>query len=305
MIATIAKHQLLLLRRQQIFLGMLCILLVMTAVAGLLGWSSHHTIVRVYDDAKQLLANAGKPAPPNPFLLTPPLSLLSNMMVYIPLLGALLALVLGHLSMIDDQTDGTGRLVFSRPITRTTYVAGKMMSAAAALAAIIVASWLLSALSLVIVHRSIPSVNELGRLTLFYGLSWMYLIAFALIGMVMVVVAKRRSLALLSAVGVWLVVTFVIPQFTSGLRPSASLNPITDPVSTSQRFFAVTAKARPFSIVEQYKGASGRILQTTNTEPVMDTIRRVLPLVVLLIGLVIAIIRLVQRHDFSRSASNE
>jgi len=305
MIAIIAKHQLLLLRRQRIFLGMLSILLVMTTVAGVLGWSSHHTIVRVYDDAKQLLASAGKPAPPNPFLLTPPLSLLSNMTIYIPLLGALLALVLGHLSMIDDQTDGTGRLIFSRPVSRTTYVVGKMMSAAAALAAIMAASWLVSALSLTIVNRTVPSAQEFGQLILFYALSWMYLIAFALIGMVMVVVAKRRSLALLSAVGVWLVVTFAVPQFTSGLRPSASLNPITDPVSTSQRFFKVTAKARPFSVVEQYKSASGRILQTANGEPVWDTIRRVMPLTALIIGLVLVTIRLVQQHDFSRSASNE
>lgn len=305
MIATIASQQLLLLRRQRTFVGMLCIFLVMATAAGMLGWSSHHTIVRVYDDAKQLLAAAGKPAPPNPFTLTSPLSLLSNMTVYVPLLGALLALLLGHLSMIDDQTDGTGRLVFSRPVSRTVYVIGKMMSAAAALAAIMVASWLLSALSLAIVHRSIPSVREFGQLTLFYALSWMYLIAFALIGMVTVLLTQRRSLALLSAVGLWLVVTFAVPQFTSGLRPSASLNPITDPVSTSQRFFDITAKARPFSVVEQYKAASGRILEMTTAEPVWDTVRRVLPLAVLIIGLVLVTIRLIQQHDFSRSVSNE
>lgn len=129
--------------------------------------------------------------------------------------------------------------------------------------------------------------------------------AFALVGMVMVLLAKRRSLALLSAVGAWLIVTFAIPQFTSGLRPSASLNPITDPVSTSQRFFEITAKARPFSVVEQYKAASGRILQTANAEPVWDTIRRTMPLVTLVLGLVLLTTHLVQRHDFSRSASNE
>ena len=36
----------------------------------------------------------------------------------IPLIGALLALILGHLSIVDDETNGTGRLVFSRQITR-------------------------------------------------------------------------------------------------------------------------------------------------------------------------------------------
>lgn len=305
MIATIATQQLLLLRRQKTFLGLLYILLGMTTAAGVLGWSSHHTILQVYSQAQQLLAAAGKPAPPNPFLLASPLSLLSNMMIYVPLLGALLALVLGHLSMIEDQTSGTGRLIFSRQVSRTTYVIGKMTSAAVALAVIMAASWIVSALSLAIVNQTLPSVTEFSQLTLFYGLSWMYMTAFALIGMVMVLLTQRRSLALLSAVGAWLIVTFAVPQFTSGLRPSASLNPITDPVSTSQRFFNITAKARPYSVVEQYKAASGRILQTANTEPVWDTIRRVLPLVALIIGLVLLTIRLVQQHDFSRSASNE
>ena len=73
-------------------------LVAVTVMAGVLGWSSHHTIVRVYDEATRLLAAAGQPAPPNPFLLKPTLSLLSNMVIYIPLIGALLALVVGHLT---------------------------------------------------------------------------------------------------------------------------------------------------------------------------------------------------------------
>ncbi len=57
MIATIASHQVLSLRRQRVFLALLATLLTMTALAGVLGWSSHHTIVRVYDEAVKLLAS--------------------------------------------------------------------------------------------------------------------------------------------------------------------------------------------------------------------------------------------------------
>ena len=79
MIATIASHQLLALRRQRIFLALLATLMVMTALAGVIGWLSHDTIVRVYDEAVKALAADGQPAPPNPFDLKPTLSLLSNM----------------------------------------------------------------------------------------------------------------------------------------------------------------------------------------------------------------------------------
>jgi ABC-2 type transport system permease protein len=218
-IATIASHQVLSLRRQRVFLALLVTLLTMTALAGVLGWSSHQTIIRVYDEAVKLLASTGKPAPPNPFLLKPTLSLLSNMVVYIPLIGALLALILGHLSIVDDETNGTGRLVFSRQITRTSYVLGKIASAAAVLAVVLAASLLVSVASLLVVNHTI-AVGDFGRLGLFYALSWLYLMVFALIGMVTVLMTRRRSIALLSAMGAWLVITFVIPQFTSGLRPT-------------------------------------------------------------------------------------
>ncbi len=304
MIATVASHQLLSLWRQRVFLALLTTLLTMTALAGVLGWSSHQTIVHVYDEAVKMLAANGQPAPPNPFLLKPTLSLLSNMVVYIPLIGALLALIVGHLSIVDDESNGTGRLVFSRQISRTSYVLGKIASAAVVLAVVLTASFLVSIISLLVVNRTIAGA-DLGRLLMFFGLSWLYLMVFALIGMVAVLITRQRSIALLSAMGAWLFITFVVPQFTSGLRPTQSLNPITDPASTSQTFFKITSKFRSYSIVEQYKEVSGRILHTTSGESVGQTIQRILPIAGLAVMLALLTIRLVQHHDFSRAANSE
>ena len=305
MIATIASHQVLALRRQRVFVALLGTLLAMTAIAGVLGWSSHRTIVGIYDEATKLVVSQGQPAPANPIGLQPTLSLLSNMVIYIPLIGALLAVVLGHLSIADDESSGVGRLVFSRRITRSTYLAGKVVAAAAVLGVILVASLVVSTVSLWIVNGAAPTIAELGRLGLFYGLSWMYLMVFALIGMLAVLATRRRPLALLSAMGAWLVITFVVPQFTSGLRPTASLNPILDPVSTSQTFFKVTSKARPLSVVEQYKAASGRILETGPTESIGHTIARTTPIAGLLITLVVAAALLIRHHDFSKGSSHD
>lgn len=305
MISAIAAQQVVSLRRQRIFLALLATLMTMTALAGVIGWLSHRTIVRVYDEAVRLLAAEGKAAPPNPFELKPTLSLLSNMAIYIPLIGALLAVVLGHLSLADDQTNGLGRLIFSRRISRTNYVLGKLLGAGGVLAGILSISLVVSTVSLVIVNRAMPAAADLGRLALFYALSWLYLMLFALVGMVTVLLTRRRSLALLAALGVWLVVTFAVPQLTSGLRPTASLNPIADPVSTSQPFFRATSKARPFSVSEQYKEASARILETGAAEPVARTALRVLPIAVAAGGLGLATIALVRRHDYSKAASDD
>ena len=305
MITAIASQQVLSLRRQRILTVLLVSFVTMTVLAGFIGWSSHNTIIRVYDQAVKILAAAGKSAPPNPFGLKPPLSLLSNMAIYIPLIGALLAIVVGHLAMAEDQANGLGRMIFTRQISRTSYVAGKIVAVAAVLAGMLAASLAVAITSLVLVNSSAPTASELLRLAGFYALSWLYLMVFALIGMVTVLITRRRSLGLLSALGVWLVVTFAFPQITSGLRPTASLNPINDPVSTSQTFFRLTAKARPLSIGEQYKEASARILQTAASESFSQTIVRVVPLVVVLAVLAAMTVLLVKRHDYSRSTDGE
>jgi len=302
-IVTIARHQILALRRQRTFVMLLVTLLVMTALAGVLGWSSHRTILGVYDESVKLLATQGKPAPENPFRLKPTLSLLSNMVVYIPFIGALLAILLGHVSLADDETNGVGRLVFSRQITRSAYVIGKIIGAAVVLLAILGVSFVVSYLSLWIVNGVAPAMADSGRLVVFYLLSWLYLMVFALIGMATVLLTRRRSLALLSAMGAWLVITFVLPQITSGLRPTQSLNPITDPVSTSQAFFRLTSHARSFSIVERYKQMSGRVLETSTATSSLTT--GVGVLAAFAVVLAIATIVLVQRHDYSTGTSSD
>jgi ABC-type transport system involved in multi-copper enzyme maturation permease subunit len=304
-IATIASHQIRSLRRQGVLVTVMAAFVGLTTLAGVLGWSSHRTIIGVYDEAVKLLASRGRDAPPNPFLLKPELAMLSNMVIYITLMGALVAIVVGHLSVADDEATGVGRLLFSRQLTRRSYLLGKVVASAIVLGVAMVLCALFSALAMLIVNHDMPSDGQLLRITGLYALSWLYLMVFALIGMMTVLVTRHRSLALLSGIGVWLVVTFALPQFTSGLRPSTALNPIVDPVSTSQRFFKVTARARPYSVGEQFKEAAGRILQTAPSESMGSTLGRIAPIAGLLLLLVGLTAHLVRRHDFSRSAHRE
>lgn len=305
MITTVAVHQMRSLRRQRTFLALLGTFLVMTALAGVLGWSSQRTIVRVYEAAVSLLRDRGSQAPPNPFALKPTLSMLSNMAIYVPLIGALLALILGHVSLADDQATGVERLIFSRPVRRSAYFLGKVGAAAVVLALILVVSFVVSAVSLILVNDAALTADDLLRLATFYGLSWLYLNVFALVGMVTVLLARRRSMALLAGIGVWLVLTFAVPQFTSGLAPVASLHPVTNPVSTSQPFFEFTARGRPYSVTEQYKRASAVVLETAPSESTASTVRRVLPIVGLLVLLFLVAGFLVRRHDASTGIADE
>ncbi len=304
MIAVIARQQLLALRREGMAWLVTATMSALAVFAGVLGWSSHRTIVRVYDEAVVLLANRGLPAPSNPFVLKPALSLLSNMVVYVPLIGALVAVAVGHASMADDRSTGVARLLFSRPLTRRSYALGKLVGNAVMLSVATFACAVGCVVALWAANGAITSA-DIGRLALFFSLTWLYLMCFVLVGMVTVLLVRSRPLALLTAIGVWLTITFAMPQITSGLRPSTALNPITDPVSTSQRFFRITSAARPFSWVEQYKAASGRILRTAAAEPLSHTLLRTTPIAALVLSLSALLIRLVHGHDYTGGARDE
>jgi ABC-type transport system involved in multi-copper enzyme maturation permease subunit len=304
-IGVVAAQQLTVLRRQHTVVTVVAVLVGVTVLAGVIGWSSAATITRVYDQAVVLLASQGRPAPPDPLGLKPPLSLLSNMTIYVPVVGALLAIVVGHLSLSDEQTSGVARLLHSRLLTRRDYLLGKLVAVSGLLTAALAASLLVSGVSLVVVNGVFPTPDQLLRLLGFYGLSLLYLVVFALVAMVAVLLTRRRSLALLSALGVWLVVTFVVPQFTSGLRPTASLNPLSVPTGTSQTFFGLTSRVRFLSLSEDFKDASGQVLATTTGQPATAALGQVVPLLVAAAALAGLALVLVGRHDYSRSAADE
>lgn len=303
MIRVVARHQLFALRRQRTFVAFLAVFLLMTALAGVIGWSSHRTIVQAYDVAVTLLAADGKPAPPDPFVSVPTLNLLSNMTIYIPLIGALLALVLGHLAVADEQSTGLGRLVFTRPLTRTQYALGKLLGVGMALGAVMAAATIASLVALLVVDGRAPTGPDVGRLVGFGVLSLAYLLLFALVGMLTTLVTARRSTGLLAGVSVWLVVTFVLPQFTSGLRPTASLNPISDPVGSSLAFFQLTARARPLSISEVYKDLSAQILALAPTQPTAALLAAALPAALLVVALAVLVGVAAHRRDYSRAGA--
>lgn len=305
MIGVVAAQQVTVLRRQRTVLALVSVLVGVTVLAGVIGWSSAATITRVYDQAVLLLASQGRPAPPNPLGLKPPLALLSNMTIYVPMVGALLAIVVGHLSLSDEQTSGVAPLLHSRLLTRRDYLLGKVVAVAGLLAVALAASLVVAVVSLLVVNGVFPGPGQLFRLLGFYGLSLLYLVVFALVAMVAVLLTRRRSLALLSALGVWLVVTFVVPQFTSGLRPTASLNPLSVPTGTSQTFFDLTSRVRNLSLSEDFKDASAQLLATAPGQPVAATLGQVAPLLVAALALAGLALVLVRSHDYSRSAADE
>jgi ABC-type transport system involved in multi-copper enzyme maturation permease subunit len=299
--AVIARQHVSALARRQTFVLMLGVLLLMTALSGFIGWSSHNTITNVYEETVRTLAAQGTQAPANPFESEPRLALLNNMIIYVPVIGALLAIIIGHLSVVDDRHAGVTRIIFSRPVLRSSYFWGKLAGGVIAGTLILAACLVLSAATVALVNGGLPTATEFLRLAAFYALSGLYLVLFVLIGIVTALLTRSASMALFIAVAVWVLITFATPQFTSGLRPVASLNPVTDPVTgTESGFFKVTSKAKPIAVNEQYRTLSSRFLTSGSGVGALDTAGRLAPMVAFALLLGAWAHRLVQRHDFSQ-----
>lgn len=266
-IRTIARHEVLALQRQKTFTLLLAIFLTMTLFSTYIGWSTRHTILAVYNETVHRMAAAGAGnIPANPFLALQPLSILKNMVIYILLIGSLLAIVVGNRAFIRDRRAGVIKVLFSRPVSRLEFVLGKTAGMFLILSAIMAASFMISLISSSLLAGRLLHGPDILRLFIFYLISLEYLMVFAMLGFLFSMTSRSESMALMSSVMVWILISFVLPQLNSALDPASLLNPTTIQAAFPQSHFFTSVREfiTPFSISENYK-TMGRMLLEGNT----------------------------------------
>jgi ABC-type transport system involved in multi-copper enzyme maturation permease subunit len=235
---------------------------VLVLISAWLGWSATSTVNRIYLDAAAFLKSAGQPVPTNPVLDISPLSLMRNMSVYVALIGALSAIVIGNRLIGLDRKAGVLPLIGIRPLGRNAYAAGKI----AALTGLILALAAVAALVAVATFLVLPAVIMTGaqwaQLAGFMAVTTLYMGIFGLIGLAAGASARSETVGLLLPVTLWLTLTFILPQLTANLNPTAAINPISAlAVPPDTAFFHWAAIVLgPVSLADAYKFASAGLL---------------------------------------------
>jgi ABC-type transport system involved in multi-copper enzyme maturation permease subunit len=263
----VAKNEFKTLFKENTFTVLLIIFILMTIFSTYIGWSAKNTIINVYQETvKELSLKGIKEIPPNPFTGIPDLSILKNMIVYVFLIGSLLALVIGNNAFIRDRRSGVLRIIFSKFISKQTYIFGKIVGIFETLLFVVFISFLLSLFSAVLISGHFLTPIEILKLSEFYAISLVYLLIFSMVGLYFAIDSDGESIALLIPVIIWVIITFVIPQITSSLVPTALLNPTNIQAVTphSNFFHILQIVIRPFSISESYKEISGILLETNS-----------------------------------------
>lgn len=244
--------------RERLPRGVLAVFLGMTAASAFIGSSAKATVSDVYRE----VAAQGLTAARNPFDGLPALYFARNNVIYIILIGALLAIVTGVQSTTRDRRARTADLVLSRNINPATYLAAKLAGLAALFAVLLLAAALLTFAGIAIVTGALPTWDESLRLVGLYALAWLFLMPFLVLGMLSGLHASSTTSALLAPIVLWSIVIFILPLAGTATLPVSLLNPVPAPAAAPTGFFAVTSGfTGPLAVGEQFKHAAATILQ--------------------------------------------
>ncbi len=211
MIIEIAKKEIRDAFRNKLFLSILLLLLVLTIVSIILGSFQVKIAMDNYNSSISFLQSLGKAKlPPMPNLN--PISASKGFVNYIGMVGALLAIVLGNTAISKEHKNGTMRLILSRGVFRDTFLNGKLLGNLAILAGITILTEIITFVALVAIGGVALTANDVIRLLLFFGMSFLYMTFFTVLSMGIATVSTKGSRALLITVIVWLVLSFVFPQ---------------------------------------------------------------------------------------------
>ncbi len=249
----IAHKEILYLLREKTFIYTLAIFIIMAVLSTVIWWASQHTVLTVYNYVSDLLKNLWQVPPTLSLQSVSSLIIVKNMIIYNTLIGTLVALIMWYYVWMNDRIANVVKIIFTRPIRKYQVFFGKIIAILIMLFVLILVSFIITLSSLAVFH-ALSRVNVMN-VTWFYGLSFMYIAWFWFVGLWCSFIAKNSGTALLYALIFWIIITFVLPELSSALYPTSSLNPVLPDTNILQSSALQTIHniSFPFSVSEHYK----------------------------------------------------
>jgi ABC-type transport system involved in multi-copper enzyme maturation permease subunit len=172
-----------------------------------------------YIESRDLLISLGKSAadlvPPAFF----PLKLLRGFIEHVEILGAVLGIVLGYRAVAVERGHATLALIFTRPITQTMFLWGKLAGNVLMIFAGLALTFAVGAVALAIIGGLGLSGNDSLRILLVFLSASFYVTIFFLLGFILALTLKRLPAALLIAFAIWLSLVLIAPQIGDTMDP--------------------------------------------------------------------------------------
>jgi len=205
--------------KNKVFLVFLAFLLFLIGTAIIVASFDFQSKVAVYQDALLKLQQSGQVvenlSEPQFF----PLQLLRGAIEYLEIIGAILAIVLGYLSIAKEKGNNTLQLILTRPISRLSIYLGKLLGNALLL--IFVSGIVFVGISLVIEINGKTALTgeQYYRISLTFIFTVIYLLIFLSISVLLSTFMKSLPNALIISFVIWILFVLIIPQIGDTLDP--------------------------------------------------------------------------------------
>jgi len=209
-VLTLARHEFRAAVRSRFLVALLVVLVTVTVVSVYIAAVQYRSELADYE-AYRAAAQAGglQRIAPSPLAL---LSLLRGAMEYIEIIGAIIAIALGYLSVSRERANRTLPLLRSRPVTAGELAAGSALGAVAVISTLILLTAIAAVLCLGLIGNDWVNGAQIIKLLLAYLASIVYMGVFFCLGALVTARSRVAANGLMVALGIWLAVVLILPQ---------------------------------------------------------------------------------------------
>ncbi len=248
--------------RNRLFLTITVLFLGLSVLSVYIGSTTKKAEMRIYNETITTLQAQGISAlPPAPEIHT--LTILANLIEYVSMVGAILAVILGYNTLIEEKESGGLKLILSRPVYRDQLITGKLLGNAAVIATLLGLVFVFNLILLIFAGGIFPTLGEVTRLLVFVIISLCYLLIFLSLAMLLSIRMKNSATVFLIALVLWMVFSFVIPQMADTFMSNSSvINGISGAVNQIPQATALSQAVNYLSPTWHLRNIGGQLLQS-------------------------------------------
>lgn len=289
--------------KDKVFLVITTLFLLLSIISVYIGSSTKDAEMKAYQDVVAILKTQGATSfPVSPEIY--PLAILQNIIKYVSIIGAALAVFLGFDAFSGERENGTLKLLLARPIYRDQLVTGKLLGGALVIGLLLGVTLVINVILFSVVSGLLPNVNEVSRLIVFMAIAFLYMMTFYTATLFVSIKTGDRSFGFLTMMIVWVLISFVIPQLADSQRSFAyALNSTAQTVTQIPSDTLISKSIEIFSPAVQFQNIGKDLLQVVSETAGMNVLtiiaRQALALLYMLVPgvvLLLASYRAVQKE---------
>jgi len=247
--------------RDHIFLLITGLFVLLSIISVYIGSSTKNAELQAYHDIVQLLKSQGTTNLPSPPVIYP-LSVLSNIISYVSMIGSVVAIFLGFETFSGERNNGTMKLIAARPVYRDQIVSGKLLGGGMVIGGLLGIILIFNLALFVLVSGMTPDTNEILRLFSFFIIAFVYMMVFYATTMYVSLMTDDSAFGFMLMMIIWLTISFVLPQLADSQRSFAyALSSTSQTVTQVPSDTVVSKMIELFSPAAQFQNIGKDLLQ--------------------------------------------